>query len=27
MREYEQANETAFEAVRETSLKPKETIQ
>ena len=27
MREYEQANEAAFETVRQTSLKPKETIQ
>ena len=27
MREYEQANEAAFETVRETSLKPTETIQ
>lgn len=27
MREYERANEAAFEDVRATSLKPKETIQ
>jgi len=27
MREYERANETAFEEVRDTSLKPKETVQ
>jgi uncharacterized protein (DUF433 family) len=27
MREYEAANEAAFETVRETSLKPKETVQ
>jgi len=27
MREFEQANEDAFDRVRESSLKPKETIQ
>lgn len=27
MREFEQANEAAFERVRESSLKPKETVQ
>ncbi len=27
MREYEQANEAAFESVRETSVKPKETVK
>jgi uncharacterized protein (DUF433 family) len=27
MREYERANKTAFEEVRDTSLKPKETVQ
>ena len=27
MREYEQANEAAFEEVRKTSLKPKETVK
>jgi uncharacterized protein (DUF433 family) len=27
MREYEQANEAAFDEVRKTSLKPKETVK
>jgi hypothetical protein len=27
MRELDEANETAFERVRESSLKPKETVQ
>lgn len=27
MREYERANEAAFDDVRETSLKPKETVK
>jgi len=27
MREYERTNEAAFEEVRDTSLKPKETVQ
>jgi uncharacterized protein (DUF433 family) len=27
MREYERSNETAFDDVRETSLKPKETVK